>query len=219
MFVGREREIRRVDDALASGRNVIVRGRYGVGRTALVREVATRADAHRRFVFADFSLPPSSLATSVLAQLSRRGRRAIPERRGGQRTARKVARLHPPKRIDRVVLVLDDIAKVTRPKLELIRTLRTSPDLAFIGIVERFVPDGDLMHLRVALAPAIVISLDSLGRSDSIEYFSNHAAAYGLPWSEGDIEMLARTMHGYPLEMAGAVKRARRRLRERGGDR
>lgn len=212
-FVGRESEIARIESALKAGRNVIVLGKYGMGRTALMREVARR-NAKWRFVFADFGEGGSSISASILAQLSGRSRHALHETASARQLARAVAAYVPPKRVQRVVIVLDNIVKVTRPKLDLLRRLRESQQLAFAAIVEHFAANDEVMRVRVALDPAILVVLDALDGETSVHFFATAAAEFHLPWSESDVALLARTMHGYPLEMVRTVRAARRRLSE-----
>ncbi|HUJ15676.1 MAG TPA: hypothetical protein VL284_17950 [Thermoanaerobaculia bacterium] len=182
-FVGRHQEIATIEAAIAAGRNVIVRGKFGIGRTALVREVAGRNASRCKFVFTEFSAPKLE--------------RAIAANRRRHKT----------------ILVLDDIRRMTHPKRELLRKLRASPSLLFIAILERFVSADDLMRFRVALDPAVVVTLDYLDDESSIRFFSHHARRLGLPWTETDIEMLAHAMHGYPGEMTQLIQREQRKRR------
>jgi len=182
-FVGRHQEIATIEASIAAGRNVIVRGKFGIGRTALVREVAERNAGRARFVFTEFSAP--KLDRAIAANRRRR----------------------------KTVIVLDDIRRMTHQKRELLRKLRASPSLLFVAILERFVSADDLMRFRVALDPATVVTLDYLDDDASIRFFTHHAKRLGLPWTEGDIEMLARAMHGYPGEMAQRIQCEQRKRR------
>ena len=211
-FVGRESEIARVEAALNGGRNVIVLGKYGIGRTALMREVARR-NAKWRFVVTDYGEAGSSMTASILSQLSGRSRHALHESASARQLARSVAAYVPQKRVQRVVIVLDNVFKVTRAKLDLLRLLRESK-LAFAAIIEHFATDDAVMRMRIALDPAVVVVLNALDADASEHFFAAAAAEFHLPWSESDVALLARTMHGYPLEMVQTVRAARRRLGE-----
>lgn len=213
-FVGRESEIAHVEAALGDARNVILRGKYGIGRTALVREVARRNGAWR-FVFADFSGSGGTISASILAALLGRSRYAVAETRTARQLARAVASYVPPRRVTRCVIVLDDVAKLTHPKIDLLHRLRESEQLLFVAILERFVTSEAVMRMRVALDPAVVVLLDALDLETSVRFYGVAAARFRLPWSESDVEMMARTTHGYPLEMVRTVHAARKRL-ERG---
>ena len=213
LFVGRDAEIARIETALKADRNIIVQGKYGIGRTALVRETARRNGCWR-FLFTDFGGPGAAISASILAELSGRSRHAVAETATARQLARAVATYIPPKRVRRVVVVLDNVVKATRPKIGLLRSLRTSQRLLFIAILERFAASADVMRLRVALDPAVIVSLDALDVDTSVRFFASATAQFHLPWSAGDIASLARTMHGYPLEMVRTVQAARRRSGE-----
>lgn len=212
-FVGREPEIARVETALEADRNVILVGKSGIGRTALARETARRNGAWR-CAFADFGDAGAMICASILAQLSGRSWHALHETAPARQLARAVAAYVPAKRVRRVVIVLDDVAKLTRPKLDLLRLLREPQRLAFVAILECFVTSEDVMRMRIALDPAIVIQLEALDAAVSARFFSEAAEEFDLPWSKADVELLARTVHGYPLEMVRTVHAARRRLGE-----
>lgn len=212
-FIGREPEIARIEKALDGDRNVVLLGKYGIGRTALVREIARR-NVTWRFVFADFGEGSSTISASILSQLSGRSRHALHETASARQLARAVAAYVPPKRVRRVVIVLDNVVKVTRPKLVLLRLLRESQRLAFTAIVEHFATNDDMIRMRVALDPAVVVPLDALDAEASVRFFATAAAEFHLPWSERDVAALARTMHGYPLEMVRVVRAAQRRTRQ-----
>jgi hypothetical protein len=213
MFVGREAEIARIEAALHSERNVILQGKYGIGRTSLAREIAGRSRSWR-FVFTDFGAPGTAISTSILAELTGRSRHAAGEKRTARQLARAIASYVPPKRIARVIIVLDNVARITRPKIELMRTLHTSKHLLFIAILERFVTGEDMMRMRVVLDPAVVIGLDPLDLDASVRFFASAAAEWRLAWTDSEIDLLARIMHGYPLEMVRIVRAAQRRSRQ-----
>lgn len=69
-FVGRERETARVVRALDQGKNVVVTGKYGVGRTSLIRHVAELTQEGWRFLFADFSQTLGRMCHDLLAKLT-----------------------------------------------------------------------------------------------------------------------------------------------------
>jgi hypothetical protein len=210
LFVGRETEVERIEGAVRDGRNVVLLGKYGIGRTALVREIA-RQNTSWRCVFTDFGLAGGVICASILAQLLGRSRHAVAEARTARQLARALAAYVPPRRVTQVVIVLDNVAKVTRPKIELLKMLRASDQLLIVAILERFVPSDALMRMRVALDPALVVRLDALDVETSVRFFAAAVSQFELPWSESDTTLLARTTHGYPLEMVRTVQAARRR--------
>ena len=54
-FIGRRREIAALEKCLELGEDIIISGKYGVGRTRLVQYLAETAKDERLFLFADFS--------------------------------------------------------------------------------------------------------------------------------------------------------------------
>lgn len=206
-FVGRQYEIARIENAIARRRNVIVRGKYGIGRTALVREAASRNARRWTVVFTDFSEHGSDVCAEILKQLVPRRHQEL----NARQLARAVATYTPPPG-KTPIIVLDNIAKLTRPKLQLLRRLHASNSLLFIAIVERFVPEDDVMGLRVVLDPAVVVAVDYLDAESSVHFLEEAATRYHLGWSDADIEMLARAMHGYPLELALLIAREKKKL-------
>ena len=210
-FVGRAVEIARIEKALHADRNVVLQGKYGIGRTALVREIARR-NGGWHCVFVDFGCPGAAISASILADLEGRSRHAVAQTGTARQIARAVAAYSPPRRVTRCVVVLDNVAKVTRPKIELLRTLRQSDRLGFVAILERFVTSEAMMRIRVALDPAVFVPLDALDCDASVRFYADAVAKFDLPWSASDVEMLARTTHGYPLEMVRTVQAARRRV-------
>jgi replication-associated recombination protein RarA len=72
MFVGREKEAKQIMASLSSGRNVILSGTYGMGRTSLVRHVAQVMKGEREFLFADYSETPARVCRA-LESLSNEG--------------------------------------------------------------------------------------------------------------------------------------------------
>ena len=68
-FVGRRKEITRIEKALFRGETIIVSGKYGIGRTALVRHIAAGNTQYWRFVFVDGSRSASDICRSVFVEL------------------------------------------------------------------------------------------------------------------------------------------------------
>lgn len=68
-FVGRKREITAVMRSLKQGRNVVISGRFGVGRSCLVKYIAKLHSGAWEFLFADFSKPASQSCNDLIHQL------------------------------------------------------------------------------------------------------------------------------------------------------
>ena len=118
-FVGREQETRQILKALNRRYNVILMGKYGIGRTSLTRHVAEIGRNRWNFISLDFSQTPAKVCDHLANSL-------LPKNNGkamGYRHNRfQIANLD----FDgqrQPVLVLDDIGKLTPQKVELIRYL------------------------------------------------------------------------------------------------
>jgi MoxR-like ATPase len=60
-FVGREEEQKEILKTLDEGWNVILTGKFGIGRTTLVKHIASLNEIQWRFVFIDFLKTPSNI--------------------------------------------------------------------------------------------------------------------------------------------------------------
>jgi len=105
------------------------------------------------------------------------------------------------------VIVLDNIAKLTCQRLDLIRYLHRDRPLLFIAIAEHFLPDDDLFHLRACLYPSEVIRLRHLSANQTAGFFRYCANKHKFRWTESDIHMLTLATKGYPLSMRDYVMR------------
>ena len=65
LFVGRGQEAERIRGELLAGRNVVLTGRFGIGRTALLRHLAREMKAEWRFIFLDGSLTAARLCEQL----------------------------------------------------------------------------------------------------------------------------------------------------------
>jgi hypothetical protein len=213
-FVGRSAEIASLQRELDAGRNVVIIGKYGVGRTSLVREVARRL-ARRRFLFADFGRPPAEMCRAILEDLLE----DRPRRRGtvpmGYRSALRLVAEKALGQRQQPVIVLDNVARLTPAKCDFLRRLTRSDRLRFIAIAEAFLSPADLSRLRVLLFPNALLTLDPLGTGESEEFFWSASREHGLEFAASRVRLLARVKHGYPLGMAETVARELRRRKER----
>jgi len=199
LFVGRENEIGQIKGALAEGNNVIVLGKYGMGRTSLVQHVAKVTEDKWRFVFVDFSKTPGSVCNYLLAELfptqefDREHVKYKPSRFRITTLTLDDNRKH--------VLVLDNVSKLSVKKLDLIRHLTWERRFQFVSIVESFLPSDDLFRLRVWMNPAILIKLHYLSASDVAQFYGQLSREHRLGWTEGRIKNLTEVTGGYPLRM------------------
>ena len=214
-FVGRSTEIACLCREIEAGRNVVIVGKYGIGRTSLVRQAAARLQAAHRFSFLDFASTPAAMCRSALEEIfegKTRRRQPPPE---SYRIARRFLTHETPRDRRTSVLVFDDIARLTHAKCDLLDYLASSGRFRFVAIAEAFLPPADLSRLRVLLFPNALLRLDPLGMGESEEFFSRASREHGLQWASARVRLLARVKHGYPLEMAETVARELRRRRER----
>lgn len=198
-FVGREKEIGQIKKALDEGMNVIVSGKYGMGRTTLIRHIADTTEDRWRFLFVDFSRTPGEVCSDLLGQL-------FPERRSehrqmSYRSSRFRLTALPLSDRRKQILVLDSIAKLSYQKLDLLRCLTWEKRFQFVSIVERFLPAEDLFRLRVRMNPAILLTLHYLNLSEVAQFYRELSEVHGLGWTEDRIQHLAEVTGGYPLRM------------------
>ena len=211
-FVGREKETRQIIKALKRGENIILMGKYGIGRTSLRRHVAEIGRDRWNFISVDFSQTPAKvcghLANSLLSKNSGKTM-------GYRQNRFRIANLdfegqkHP-------VLVLDDIGKLTPPKLELIRYLAMAKRFRFVAVVENFLKADKLSLLRGWLHPALLLNIAYLREQPTQEFFRHFSEKYHIRWIEEEINNLAEMSGGYPLGMKEIVTRrlAREESRE-----
>jgi hypothetical protein len=198
-FVGREKEIEQIKEALKEGKNVIVSGKYGMGRTSLIKHIAEMMQKQWRFVFVDFSKTPGNVCNDLLAELfptqefDREHVKYRPSRFRIATLALEDNRKH--------VLVLDNISKLSVQKLNFIQYLTWEKRFQFIPIVESFLSTSGLFRLRVWMNPSILITLHHLGSSDVVQFYRKLSREHRLGWTEGQIKSLAEITGGYPLRM------------------
>lgn len=172
-FVGRTRELRHLTRWLDQGRNIVLTGPFGSGRTTLVRRLAEQTTDTYRFVW----LPTSGTRREM--------RRALDD----------VVSTQGP----RVVAVLDDVARLTSPKLTFLRKLVPRGPASWIVIVERSLDDTALLRLRAALGAAPLVRLGPLSFAEVEQYVAACIRTRGLRWSTSEIRACARASQGFPL--------------------
>lgn len=212
-FVGREKEIRQIQRALERGKNIILTGKYGMGRTCLLKKVAQVAGDRWRFVFADLSRTPGKVCADLAAELLPDGKGQGRDGNGGYKSDRfRITHLDL-KEPKPHVLVLDRIGKLSAPKLDLVRRLAAEGRFRLVAIVEAFVGEKDLLNLRASLMPSILIHLSYLSRKSAREFFRRFSRQHHFQWTEEEIQSLAETSGGYPLGMKEIAARKLARSR------
>lgn len=206
-FVGRKKEIGAVKRSLLQGQNIILTGRFGVGRSSLARQISKLYAETWRFLFADFSKPAARCCNDMLRQF-------MPQR-GSSCRNRYTRLIHAKDILFRKettggmprVIVLDNMAKINKQKLDFIRNIRFDGQLQFIAIVESFLPAGDLFRLRSALYPSRLLNLGNLSKTETLSFFRIVSQRKNLGWGDSLIQMLAASTEGYPLLMRERLER------------
>jgi hypothetical protein len=207
IFVDRKNEADRIVRAIKRKHNVIVTGRYGIGRTSLIKYIANQAHDQWHFVFADFSKTPGKVCDQLLADLWPEKR----HREGGRYRRYKSGRFLIAQ-LDKnnkrpMVIVLDNIVKLSPQKMAFIRYLSLEKHFLFIAITEAFIPKNDLFLLRAQLIPVELVQLQHLDLESSCDLLAQFSKRYRFNWTESEIRMLAEITGGYPLGMKELLKR------------
>jgi nucleoside-triphosphatase THEP1 len=217
VFVGRGRETAHIANQLSRGNNIVVTGNFGVGRTALVRHVATVLGEQWRFLFLDFAQTPGRLCSEIVAALDApRGRlqsRATLSYRSARARITNLRLASGP----RLVLVMDNLEAVTRARLSLLRRLSWTRHFQSVVIVDEAVGPAGLLAVRENLYPVCLLRVRRLPRPAACAFFDEVARELGVSWGAGEIAGLAAATGGYPLMMVEAAARARRRLEAENG--
>jgi len=207
IFWERGREIAVITAALANDKNLVLTGKFGIGKTTLVKEVAKMNRERWQFLFVDFSKTPARVCQDLLAKLRpkspSRGRR----RHLGYKQSRSLIADLASKTNRRCVIVPDNIEKLIPRKLDLIRYLKWDQPFLFIAIAERFLPEDELSCLRACLYPSKVIRLRYLSTNQTAGFLRYSANKHQFQWTESDIHMLTLATNGYPLALRESVTR------------
>ncbi len=214
VFVNRHEEILRIQKELKEGHNVIISGKYGIGRTALINRVAEMSRDRWRFIHGDFSQARRVVCENIFIQLFPKLERLLETQHLSYKSIRhRLTHLVPVEKKP-LVLVLDNIARLTPQKMELIRDLILAERFRLVVIAELFLRGEELFKLRAWLEPSHVIKLELLSQADTYRYFSQASLTHGLNWSEGDIETLTLEAGGYPYGMNEILSRHLNRRRK-----
>lgn len=207
-FVGRQREMHAIEKTLARGRNLVITGKYGSGRTRLLRQAARTTCHNWPFFFTDFSRPPAAVCGQLLKQMRPTRGTAAKSAHRSHRIARrlllevKLAYDRPP------VIVFDNVGTVTPQRLAFIQELVFAKRFRFVAIAESFLTAKDLFALRAALGARDLLKLENLKTSQATECFRRFAAKHALDWDEKRILQLAAASGGYPLRITETLESA-----------
>jgi AAA ATPase domain len=218
LFVGRKREVARIERELARSHHLVVTGPYGIGRTSLLRRLSETLRDRWRFIFLDFGRPVAEVGRGLLFELfpQQAGKPDV----GAVRSSSVRFRLTrwEPEDPRRHVLVLDNVAALSSRRVRFIADLAASKKYTLVVIVESFLPVPDLDRLRARLAPASLLKLGRLPHETARKYFALVSERYQLGWDAERIAAAARTTQGYPLGMWETVARETQRASTSGND-
>ena len=207
IFRGRKREIAAINSELGKEKNIILTGKFGIGKTTLVKKISQIAGERWLFLFSDFSETPSKVCQDLLKAL--KPKRSVRDRKKyiDYKKCRSMISEIVSKSERQCVIVLDNIEKLTPRKLDLIRYWEWKRSCLFIAIPEHFLSKEDINQLRICLYPSRVINLRYISAEQTRRFFQDCAARYQLQWTESDIHMLSLASKGYPLGMKEFVMR------------
>lgn len=202
-FVGRERETAHIRAELEAGRSVVLTGHWGIGRTSLARRMAQAMAEHWLFAFADFERGPAEVWRDLFAAIFPKARaRLRNEVRSVEWTRFRVSnqRFEDPRRH---AVVLDNVARLSAPRLDVLRRLRERYQV--FAIAEDFLPERAKDAVCSALWARQPVRLGHLSRAATVAFFEECSRRYGLGHGPAEIRGLARATGGFPLGMTEAV--------------
>ena len=209
LFVGRKREKKQIFESLREGKNIIIGGKFGIGRTSLIREIAKILADERKFVFVDFSKTPGEMSEKLMKELGLSARFKKTGTKMGYKSMRyRVANAKSLKK-QNTVIVFDNIAKLTNQKTIFLRHLILEQHFQFIAIVEHFLPQKHFFELKVQLIPTATITLRYLKMIDVEDYLQTYSNQYHLNWQGDYIHDMVNLASGYPLRMTEILKKER----------
>lgn len=182
----------------------MVSGKYGVGKTALIKHVAERNAEKWRFLFADFSQAPGKICHDLLAKLPHKKKKGRAKYMAYKQSRSLLINLAA-KDSRPYVLVLDNLGKLSPQKMNLIRYLVFEKQFLFIIITERFLDPDDFTGLRACLYPCLRIDLQNLGEKKATEFLRHFAEKHAFGWNPAHIRMLVTATKGYPLGLKDFV--------------
>ncbi len=206
IFVGRINEKKKIIKDLQRGKNIVLSGKFGIGRTSLVNEIAEKLGDKRLFVFVDFGQTPGKMSERLMKELHISSRL--------KKTGKKMCYKSMRYRIATVgssiknkpVIVFDNVAKLTPQKIIFLRHLIEEEHFQFIAIAENFLPAKDFLLLKAQLIPIETVTLHHLSTEDVSAFIRLYAVKQHLNCSDAYIDNLTELAGVYPLGMIELIK-------------
>ena len=206
LFVGRKSEKKKIINSLNDGKNIILGGKFGIGRTSLIKEIARIMADERKFVFVDFSQTPGKMSEKIMKEVAISRKLKQGEKMGYKSMRYRIANMKSSKR-HLPVIVFDNVAKITVQKKIFLRHLIMEQHFQFIAIVEYFLPEENLFEIKAQLMPTVTLILSHLKKDDVKNLFSMYAKKHNINYSENYIYNLATLSGGYPLGIVEMIKK------------
>ncbi|MEQ8180187.1 MAG: AAA family ATPase [Smithellaceae bacterium] len=207
IFTGREKEKKKIIKELERGNNVILTGKFGIGRTSLIKKISKQLDGQRQIVFVDFSQTPRKISERLMKELQICNRFKRTGNKMGYKSMRyRIAETGSLTK-NKPVIVFDNIAKLTQPKITFLKYLHDEGHFQFIAIIENFLSEKHVLLLKILLFPATNCSLGYLSDSDVSVFIRHYAKMHHLELSDAYIASLTLLAGGYPLGMISLAKK------------
>jgi len=208
IFVGREVETNQIIQELRRGKNMIVGGKFGIGRTSLIKKIAEVTADERKFIFIDFSQTPGKMCEKLMKELGLTLRLKKTGGKMGYKSMRyRIATAEPSTKKDKPVIVLDNVAKLTPQKIIFLRNLLEENRFQFVAIVENFLPPEDFARLRAQFYPAEVVTLNYLRPEEVFSLIRLYSDQHHFHWPDHYIRKLASIAGRYPLGIIEMLKK------------
>lgn len=206
IFVGRENEKKRIMKELQRGKNIVLSGKFGIGRTSLVKKIAEQLGEQRQFVFVDFGQTAGKMSKKLIEELHISSRLKKTGKKMGYRSMRyRIATVGSLTK-NKPVIVFDNVAKLTPQKIIFLRHLIEEDHFQFIAIVENFLQGKDFSLLKAQLIPMETVSLHHLSAENVSSFIRFYSVKQNLNWSDAYIDDLTALAGGYPLGMIDLIK-------------
>ncbi|PKN96742.1 MAG: hypothetical protein CVU43_19155 [Chloroflexi bacterium HGW-Chloroflexi-5] len=206
IFVGREKEKKKIIKELQRGKNIVLSGKFGIGRTSLVKKIAEQLGKQRQFVFVDFGQTPGKMSKKLMKELCIDPRFKTTGKKMGYRSMRYRISTIGSSTKSKFIIVFDNVAKLTPQKIIFLRHLVEEDHFQFIAIAENFLPGEDVLLLMAQLIPMETVSLHHLSTKDISAFIRHYAEKHHINLSDSYIDKLTALASGYPLGMIDLIK-------------